>query len=62
MVTIFSSKARATGHRAGDVVVLAALGTRSALLVGFAISTSFMLAFVLLGIMGVAISNIVISG
>ena len=44
------------------VVVLAALGTRSALLVGFAIPTSFMLAFVLLGIMGVAISNIVMFG
>jgi multidrug efflux pump len=44
------------------IVVLAALGTRSAMLVGFAIPTSFMLAFVLLGIMGVAISNIVMFG
>ncbi len=44
------------------IVVLAALGTRSALLVGFAIPTSFMLCFVLLGIMGVAISNIVMFG
>ena len=44
------------------VVVLAALGTRSAMLVGFAIPTSFMLAFVLLGIMGVPISNIVMFG
>ena len=44
------------------IVVLASLGTRSALLVGFAIPTSFMLAFVLLGIMGVAISNIVMFG
>ena len=44
------------------IVVLAALGTRSAMLVGFAIPTSFMLAFVLLGIMGVPISNIVMFG
>lgn len=44
------------------IVVLAALGTRSAMLVGFAIPTSFMLAFVLLGVMGVAISNIVMFG
>lgn len=44
------------------IVVLAALGTRSAMLVGFSIPTSFMLAFVLLGIMGVPISNIVMFG
>jgi multidrug efflux pump len=44
------------------VVVLAALGTRSAMLVGFSIPTSFMLAFVLLGIMAVPISNIVMFG
>ncbi|NKB27186.1 MAG: AcrB/AcrD/AcrF family protein [Rhodobacteraceae bacterium] len=44
------------------MVVLAALGTRSALLVGFAIPTSFLLCFVLLGIMGVSISNIVMFG
>ena len=44
------------------MVVLAALGTRSALLVGFAIPTSFLLCFVLLGIMGVTISNIVMFG
>ena len=44
------------------IVVLAALGIRSALLVGFAIPTSFMLAFLLLGLMGVGISNIVMFG
>jgi len=41
------------------VMVLAALGTRSALLVGFAIPTSFLLCFILLGLMGITISNIV---
>ncbi|MGB8623568.1 MAG: efflux RND transporter permease subunit [Paracoccaceae bacterium] len=44
------------------IVVLAFLGTRSALLVGFAIPTSFLLCFVLLGVMGVSISNIVMFG
>ncbi len=44
------------------VVVLASLGTRSALLVGFAIPTSFLLCFVFLAIMDVAISNIVMFG
>ena len=44
------------------IVVLAALGTRSALLVGFAIPASFLLCFILLGIMGVAVSNIVMFG
>ncbi|KMW57862.1 RND multidrug efflux transporter [Candidatus Rhodobacter oscarellae] len=44
------------------IVVLAALGTRSALLVGFAIPTSFMLCFAFLAVMGVAISNIVMFG
>ena len=44
------------------IVVLAALGTRSALLVGFAIPTSFMLCFILLGIMDIAVSNIVMFG
>ncbi|MEL7345476.1 MAG: efflux RND transporter permease subunit, partial [Pseudomonadota bacterium] len=44
------------------IVVLAALGPRSALLVGFAIPTSFLLCFVLLGLMGVAVSNIVMFG
>ena len=44
------------------IVVLAALGTRSALLVGFAIPTSFFLCFILLGLLGVTISNIVMFG
>jgi len=44
------------------IVVLAFLGSRSAMLVGFAIPTSFLLCFVLLGLMGVAISNIVMFG
>ncbi len=44
------------------IVVLGALGIRSALLVGFAIPTSFMLCFVLLALMDVAISNIVMFG
>ncbi|TCP61876.1 multidrug efflux pump [Rhodovulum bhavnagarense] len=44
------------------IVVLAFLGTRSALLVGFAIPTSFLLCFVLLGVMNVTVSNIVMFG
>jgi multidrug efflux pump len=44
------------------IVVLAALGTRSALLVGFAIPTSFLLCFALLAVMGVPVSNIVMFG
>ena len=44
------------------VVVLASLGTRSALLVGFAIPTSFMLCFALLAVFGISISNIVMFG
>ncbi|MCX7645812.1 MAG: efflux RND transporter permease subunit [Rhodobacteraceae bacterium] len=44
------------------IVVLAALGPRSALLVGFAIPTSFLLCFALLAVMGIAISNIVMFG
>ncbi len=44
------------------IVVLAALGTRSALLVGFAIPTSFLLCFILLGVFGITISNIVMFG
>ena len=44
------------------IVVLAALGTRSAMLVGFAIPTSFLLCFIFLGIMGVSVSNIVMFG
>ncbi|MEM8570772.1 MAG: efflux RND transporter permease subunit [Pseudomonadota bacterium] len=44
------------------IVVLASLGTRSALLVGFAIPTSFMLCFALLALFGITISNIVMFG
>ncbi len=44
------------------IVVLASLGTRSALLVGFAIPTSFLLTFALLAAMGITISNIVMFG
>ncbi|WP_375691513.1 efflux RND transporter permease subunit [Pseudooceanicola sp. LIPI14-2-Ac024] len=44
------------------IVVLGALGPRPALLVGFSIPTSFLLCFVLLGIMGITISNIVMFG
>ena len=44
------------------IVILASLGARAALLVGFAIPTSFFLCFVLLAIMGVTISNIVMFG
>lgn len=44
------------------IVVLAALGSRSALLVGFAIPTSFLLCFALLAVMGITISNIVMFG
>ncbi|MDQ2093310.1 efflux RND transporter permease subunit [Rhodalgimonas zhirmunskyi] len=44
------------------IVVLAALGLRPALLVGFAIPTSFLLCFALLAMMGVSVSNIVMFG
>ena len=44
------------------IVVLAALGTRSALMVGFAIPTSFFLCFLLFGLLDVAVSNIVMFG
>ncbi|WP_438960346.1 efflux RND transporter permease subunit [Nereida sp.] len=44
------------------IVVLAALGPRPALLVGFAIPTSFLLCFVLLALLGVSVSNIVMFG
>ena len=44
------------------IVVLASLGSRSALLVGFAIPTSFLLCFAFLAVMGVTISNIVMFG
>ncbi len=44
------------------IVVLASLGIQSALLVGFAIPTSFLLTFALLQVMGISISNIVMFG
>ncbi|MEM9248946.1 MAG: efflux RND transporter permease subunit, partial [Pseudomonadota bacterium] len=44
------------------IVVLAALGPRPALLVGFSIPTSFMLCFLLLAVAGIPISNIVMFG
>lgn len=44
------------------IVVLASLGTRSALLVGFAIPTSFLLTFALLAVMEITVSNIVMFG
>lgn len=44
------------------IVVLASLGARPALLVGFSIPTSFLLCFLFLAIMGITISNIVMFG
>jgi len=44
------------------IVVLAALGIRPALLVGFAIPTSFLLCFALFAVLDVTISNIVMFG
>ena len=44
------------------IVVLASLGIRSALLVGFAIPTSFMLCFAMMNVFGMAISNMVMFG
>jgi multidrug efflux pump len=44
------------------IVVLGSLGIRSALLVGFAIPTSFLLSFALMAVMGMSISNIVMFG
>ena len=44
------------------IVVLASLGTRASLLVGFAIPTSFLLCFALLAVMEITISNIVMFG
>jgi multidrug efflux pump len=44
------------------VVVLAALGARSALLVGFAVPTSFMLGFALLALFEIPVSNMVMFG
>ncbi|MEN8740908.1 MAG: efflux RND transporter permease subunit, partial [Phaeobacter gallaeciensis] len=44
------------------IVVLSSLGSRAALLVGFAIPTSFLLCFALLALMGISVSNIVMFG
>ncbi|MGH1369314.1 MAG: efflux RND transporter permease subunit [Maritimibacter sp.] len=44
------------------IVVLASLGMRSALLVGFAIPTSFLLTFALFGLLGYTVNNIVMFG
>jgi len=44
------------------IVVLATLGSRSALLVGLAIPTSFLLTFALMAVIGLTISNIVMFG
>ncbi|MEM9716649.1 MAG: efflux RND transporter permease subunit [Pseudomonadota bacterium] len=44
------------------IVVLAALGMRSALLVGFAIPTSFLISFAIMAVFGITISNIVMFG
>ncbi len=44
------------------IVVLSSLGIRSALLVGFAIPTSFLLCFAMLAVFGISISNIVMFG
>ncbi|GIX14179.1 MAG: hypothetical protein KatS3mg118_2138 [Paracoccaceae bacterium] len=44
------------------IVVLGSLGIRSALLVGFAIPTSFLLSFALMAVMGMSVSNIVMFG
>ncbi|MCH2069028.1 MAG: efflux RND transporter permease subunit [Shimia sp.] len=44
------------------IVVLASLGSRAAMLVGFAIPASFLLCFAFLAVMGVTISNMVMFG
>ena len=44
------------------IVVLAALGFRSALLVGFAIPTSFLLSFALMQALGMSVNNMVMFG
>ncbi|WP_281968327.1 efflux RND transporter permease subunit [Roseovarius nanhaiticus] len=44
------------------IVMLATLGVRPALLVGFAIPTSFLICFALMGVMGITISNMVMFG
>ncbi|MYE37722.1 MAG: efflux RND transporter permease subunit, partial [Rhodobacteraceae bacterium] len=44
------------------IVILASLGFRSALLVGFAIPSSFLLCSIFLAVLGISISNIVMFG
>ena len=44
------------------IVILASLGFRSALLVGFAIPSSFLLCSIFLSVLGISISNIVMFG
>ncbi len=44
------------------IVILASLGSRAAMLVGFAIPASFLLCFAFLALMGVTISNMVMFG
>lgn len=44
------------------IVIVAALGIRSALLVAFAIPTSFLLAFALLAVLGMTVNNMVMFG
>ena len=44
------------------IVVLAALGARASLLVGFSVPTSFLLCFAFLAVMGIPITNIVLFG
>jgi len=44
------------------IVIVAALGIRSALLVAFAIPTSFLLAFALLSVLGMTVNNMVMFG
>ena len=44
------------------IVVLSTLGIRSAFLVGFAVPTSFLLAFLLMGVGGLSINNMVMFG
>ncbi len=44
------------------IVILATLGVRAAMLVGFAIPTSFLLSFAIMAVSGIAISNMVMFG
>ncbi|MFV2092120.1 MAG: efflux RND transporter permease subunit, partial [Hyphomicrobiales bacterium] len=44
------------------IIVVAALGMRSALLVGIAIPTSFMIGFLLVGLLGMTVNMMVMFG